>query len=213
MHKIAIELFVTNDSEAFAFIQEYALSLTLFNRVLSQVSFMLENFNKNLAKYVGKVPKEVLALRFLEKNDLYGKDSNIVPAKTKGTIALLDKMGVTEMYELEDEGEPDRGFIYLDPKEYRKMRESTDLEPSISIFLETRNIVTFGLGKHLDIEKYEKEYSCKYNISNFVQTDINFSRIEFNELMDAEEISRNTGGWININNLDEVFCPIPIGFR
>ena len=217
MALVSIELFTRDKSPwRVAIIHDFKVDLALLNSMLRRASYMIDNYNKNLINYVDKVDDELIELRMLEMNDIYGKKQEKVPERsvsTKQTVQCI-KTGTISGINLDNNMDKARGVIYLDCNEYLKEKRELAIESRLQIDLPRRIIGISGLSKVIDIKEYQEKISKgPVRIENFTMSDLNFNEIPFNRLDDAIELSSNLVGWVHPGHYNRwIHCPIPAGY-
>lgn len=170
--------------------------------MLRDIESMIVNYNRYLSDLT--LTDNEFVLRFFEKNDKEFSKSSNLPHIDAETLRILQK-------ECELSDNKNRNVDY----------GIISIKKSITKFGERPLIVIIDFdkkeidAKQIIIERIREDFLTEHKISeeefrrkNVPVTDISFTNIKFNELLDAINVAKNPWGWQKVGRAGKVFQAI-----
>lgn len=162
-----------------------------FTSMISWIKVMLYNMNKNLYSKAGSVPREIYAVRLLERMNIEGDRKTKVPSRTESTDEILERY--RSIYFLDNPRDENQKII-LDKKESDGIRKLCN--EKVTINLDNHNIHMQGFLLCLAVEDLcEMMKAGTRDIISFINRLNEYpswiTQFDFNLMDEVLEIVRN----------------------
>lgn len=176
-----------------------------YHDILTDIKEIVDNYNRNIIGEIGCYPRELLALRTLEKNDIVGHKRFVVPNRSEKTAECIQCFS-DRVYLRTSQAEW-LGKVVLSVEECEKLSKQVRYKVTIDF---SKNRITFeNFFKKITLKNYVKKkntFRKKLDVDKIPVLE-NFYEIAFNELSDTMNFFRFPPDyWKDSEDGEYVFC-------
>lgn len=175
------------------------------HEILTDAKEIIDNYNKNIIGEVGTYPRDLLALRTLEKNDIFGQKRFVVPRRSKSTNELINAyhdrvyIGTSQADWL--------GYIVLNEDE--KLKNIKKVNYMITIDFKNKEVILDNFFKKIPLNKYLKRRGILKKKMDIDKLPIleDFYVVAFNQISDTINFFRFPPNyWRDSDDGEYIFC-------